>query len=201
MIVRGRFWSAVLAAALVLGACRATPPDGVAFLRSSISSRPSELQVAGASHSIQLGINHQGDLSIVEVRIEMPSEVEALWPVRTPGAPFGRICCTWYAAPRGPARWSDGEMRPGAFHVFAVFVALSELAVDDVLSFPVQLVLSDSSVVDWNGPPGSDRPAPTLAVNESLGSGARLFAIGLAAALAIVVLLVAGLQLVRGRRS
>ena len=200
MIVRGRSWSAVLAAALVLGACRATPPDGVAFLRSSISSRPSELQVAGASHSIQLGINHQGDLSIVEVRIEMPSEVEALWPVRTPGAPFGRICCTWYAPPRGPARWSDGEMRPGAFHVFAMFVALSELAVGDVLSFPVQLVLSDSSSVDWNGGPGSGRPAPTLVVEQAFGSRARLIAI-LAAALASVVLLLAGLQLVRGRRS
>jgi hypothetical protein len=92
-------------------------------------------------------------------------------------------------------------MRTGAFHVFAMFARFSELAVGDVLTFPVQLVLSDSSVVDWNGPPGSGRPAPTLVVERPFASGARLIAIGLVAALAIVVLLSAGLQLVRGRRS
>jgi len=176
-------------------------PAGVAFLRTSISPEPSELQVEEATHSIQLGIRHDGDSPIVEVRIELPPEVRALWPVRSPGAPFERICCTWLERPRGPARWSDGTMDPGSFQVFAMFVELRGLEEGDELRFPVELVLADGSRVEWSGAAGSARPAPTLVVSSALGSGAGLAASGILAAVAVLVLLWVGARLLMSRES
>ena len=190
---------AVCVVVLALGACTGRP-TGVAFVRSSISPEPSQLQVADATHSIQLGVGHDGDASIVEVRIDVPPEVEAVWPVRSPGSPFQRICCTWLEQPRGPMRWSSGSLDAGTFQVFAMFVALSGLHEGDELRFPVELVMADGSVVSWNGPPGSARPAPTLLVSSSFGSGRGLALSGILAAAAILVLLSAGARLLLSRK-
>lgn len=185
--------------ALAIAACTGRP-TGVAFVRYSISPEPSELQIADATHSIQLGIGHDGDAAIVEVRIDVPPEVEALWPVRSPGAPFQRICCTWLEPPQGPVRWSGGAIHPGTFQVFAMFVALSDVDEGDELRFPVELVMADGSVVNWNGPPSSTRPAPTLVVSSSLGSGRGLAVSGIVAGAAILVLVSAGVRLLTSRR-
>jgi hypothetical protein len=92
-------------------------------------------------------------------------------------------------------------MDPGTFQVFAMFVALPRLEQGDELRFPVELVMGDGSVVNWNGPSGSARPAPTLLVSSWLGSRPGLAVSGIAAAAAILVLLLAAARLLMNRRS
>jgi hypothetical protein len=86
--------------------------------------------------------------------------------------------------------WGGGEINPASLGTFPFYFSCPEAEVGDTLAFSVELVLSDSSVVRWNGPPGSDRPAPTMVVRRGRRVGFRS---GLViAAIALIPLLTAG---------
>jgi len=84
--------------------------------------------------------------------------------------------------------WGEGELPPGTQGVFPVWFSCPDAKIreayfvppscpipkiGDTLVFPVQVVLKDSSVVRWDGPPGSERPAPLLVVRRARRVGTK----------------------------
>jgi len=93
--------------------------------------------------------------------------------------------------------WGGGEIAPAALGTFPFSFSLSDNEVGNPLAFPVELVLSDSSVVRWDGPPGSERPAPRLVWKQGWRPGGRTNLV--LVAMALVPLFLAGLWKLRQR--
>ena len=67
------------------------------------------------------------------------------------------------------------------------------------VTFDVRQTYSDGSVVDWNGPEGSDTPAPTVQAVGSFGGGGSSTLGIVALVIAIAALVVAGIGLLGGK--
>src|SRR3954449_6773263 len=72
----------------------------------------------------------------------------------------------------------------------SVFHFNADIAKAQTVRFTVQQTYSDGSVVTWNGPEGSDTPAPTVEALSSFGGG------GGSSTLDVIALIAAGLALV-----
>jgi hypothetical protein len=174
-------------------ACRpgeySLPPEAVAFLHPYITEH--ELQ---GGHFITLQVRSEESLSVVEINVRMPDGVR---PVTTPS----HFDDSWFRrgaarnSPRASIRRTHGEIPSGESELLHFAVQGEEVTAGDVLSFPVELTLSDSSLVRWDAPPGSERPAPALVVRRDRGVGIKpvLVFVGLA----LIPLLTAGAWKVR----
>ena len=143
------------------------------------------------------------ELPVVEVKVEFPDRVES-WSTAM------LFDDSWFHASlqhrrqhEGEGAWvnlSRGEITLGGFETFGMFIKIPDAKAGESYSFPVRLTLSDSSVVWWDGPPGSEHPAPVLYVGDA---PPRVPVLGgtIVGALAFIVLLVAGLYWIRQRRS
>ena len=181
----------VLLVLLGLGGCRpGLPTHAVAFSDSIISE--AELR---SDLSITLLIRAEEALPIVEIKVEIPPAVRNWGVARFRGEfPFkeSRGGKTFVSHTRGEIPVGEGK-------AFPIVIQSAEAKPGDVLSFPTELTLSDSSVIVWAGPPGSERPAPRLVVMEARGIEARTFL--LVAAFALVLLLSVGAWKARQRRK
>jgi hypothetical protein len=131
---------------------------------------PKSLPVEDFRTNLNLRIAVRAELGqpVVEAAVSLPDEVTP-WmrgvhpdtPMRTLGNDLRR------------PSWSGGELAPGTLGIFPIWFSFRRAEVGDTLVFPVELVLKDGSVVEWGGPPGSDRPAPRLVVRQGRRFGGR----------------------------
>jgi uncharacterized protein YcnI len=94
--------------------------------------------------------------------------------------------------------WTGGHVPTGQD---AVFRFNATAAKSGTTTFDVRQTYSDGSVVDWNGPEGSDDPAPTVQAVSSFSSGGSSTLAIVAVVLAAAALLIAVAGLFRGKRS
>jgi uncharacterized protein YcnI len=93
--------------------------------------------------------------------------------------------------------WTGGRVPTGED---ALFQFLAEPARPGTYAFRVEQTYSDGEVVDWADPETGESPAPTIAVERSLGGGSSTLAI-VALAVGAVGILVGGIALAtRGGR-
>jgi hypothetical protein len=155
---------------------------------------------------VTLRIQAVYELPIVEVRIELPTGAKPLsTQLTSPGTQrFGSSVSDFGDATEGePARIEvkNGRIELNDFHNLSFMMRQPDARAGDTLTFPVRLVLSDSSEVEWSGPPGSERPAPTLLVVRS-HHRFGVSAVSTAAEMALFTLLLMGAhQFTRWRRQ
>jgi hypothetical protein len=185
----GRLASILVASTLIaFGSTSCNPgvrPEGEVWVF------PRSISVADLASGLEVRIGVNADLgqAVVEVAIQMPEEVEPGMRVTMFEVPFRHLGNRQGVDGRAPT-WGGGELAPGALGVFPVQFSSRQVEVGDTLEFPIELVLSDSSVVKWNGPPGSVRPAPRVLVRRARTIGAEA---GLVlAGIALIPLLAAG---------
>ena len=96
--------------------------------------------------------------------------------------------------------WAGGNIPTEEDAVFQ-FIASTDAAKS--YSFKVRQTYSDGTVVDWTGPESSDTPAPTIEARSSLGGGdgKTLGIVAVALAVLALVVAVAGLVGMSGRRT
>ncbi len=94
--------------------------------------------------------------------------------------------------------WTGGKTPTGQDSLFQF---LAQPASAKTYTFLVQQTYSDGSIVNWSGSESSDAPAPTIAVEDSLGGSSGTSALTIAALIvAVLALVAAGIALVgRGR--
>lgn len=203
---RSPTWPGLLVPAVLLGlvGCSLQPPSsaGVAFSRRSIPAN--ELR-RGAE--VRFKVDSE-TFYVWQTRVRIPPGVGWFWNT-TPGTrqrmqerlgpggpPFDSVQSVKHGS---TPRRIDGKPMEGGWHLWNPLIAHANPRVGDTLVFPVTLVLADSSVVEWTGPPGSERPAPTIVVGRALPR-LPVTATVAAAAVALVVLVVTGLLWVWHRR-
>lgn len=154
---------------------------------------------------VWLRIHSEYALPVVEVRVEFPFGLDALGTplIRTGESEWRKSLHRRGNPEEGEAAYLEvtaGEIPCGQFETVAFFVEHTEARVGDTLAFPVTLLLSDSSLVEWAGLPGSERPAPILLVGEAPPRlPAR--AVITAGILAALILIFVGIYMIRRWRS
>lgn len=95
--------------------------------------------------------------------------------------------------------WNGGNVPTDEAATFQ-FVGSAARSAD--YTFGVRQLYSDGSVVEWNGPPDSDTPAPVVEAKSSLtGGGSTTTVTWIALVLAVVAVLLAVVALAAGRRE
>jgi hypothetical protein len=197
-----RFMRVLLAASIPLAACRpgvfSEPTVGVEFLDPWKAE-----DVLRQGTDVTIRVQAEYELPVAEVKVEFPAGVESWstailfddsWFQRSYQHRGRRV---------GDGPWVNltrGEIPLGEIETFGMFINIPEARVGESYAFPVILTLSDSSKVRWDGPPGSERPAPTLSVGESPPRASVRVGAALVS-LALLVLFVTGLYWIRQRRS
>lgn len=183
---------------VTIGGCglEATPErfDGVDFTSSHVPV--GELQ----DHALlMLLVQSEDDLPVVEVKITYPSGA------RTVGTPLRADDSWWreadsFLADRPWVEVKGGAIPPGEGGAVFIKLRLVGAREGDTLTFPVELTLEDGSIVEWTGPPGSERPAPSVVVGEPPAQVPAPVGLGVAG-LALLVLLTSGGYMLRRHRS
>jgi hypothetical protein len=197
-----RFMGVLLAASVPLSACRpavfSEPTVGVEFLDPW---RAEDVLRQGIDVTIRVQAEYE--LPVAEVKVEFPAGVESWSTAFLFDDSWFHRSYQHRGQDEGDRSWvnlTSGEIPVGEIETFFMYIAAPDARVGESYAFPVILTLSDSSKVRWDGPPGSERPAPTLSVGESpprasIRVGAPLVS------LALLVLFVTGLYWIRQRRS
>jgi hypothetical protein len=171
---------------LILSGCRPSgfsrPSAAVAFLDSMILE--DELRTGDA---VVIHVRADEALPIVEIKVGIPAGVITLGVF----ASLGESHFKRSADGKTFQNKTHGEIPIGGMEVFGIPIQSEEATAGDVFSFPVELRLSDSSVVEWTGPPGSERPAPTVTVGASPPRASRSL-IAVAGVIALLALASAG---------
>jgi hypothetical protein len=145
---------------------------------------------------VSLGVSPPEGLPVIEVQLIPPEEVEIVSGWTSSYRQGLEAVGGFGGASFDSVRWLKGELPPRKGQVFTAQIRHPDPRPGEVLTFRVRLILSDSSTVEWTGPLGSERPAPTIAVEARwprLGALAGL----VGAALSILVLLFVGVYRVR----
>ena len=183
---------------LALGGCHSGAP-AERWVRVSRSSIPlSEVRVHAR---IDIAVKAPSDLSILKVTVRLPLGAHqhgiravADTPLRHIGGEGGDRPSLYWSGRAG------GEITPGTYGRFPVQFRATGAETGDTLFFPVEVLMGDSSIVEWNGLPGSEWPAPMVVVGRPMPRVERKPAL-VASALAVLVLLVAGFYKIRQRGS
>jgi hypothetical protein len=191
-----------LVVALTLGACLPRPDHpNVGRPGFGVTLDPASLPVnrLRVREEVRFHVSPKGDLPVVEVRVRIPDRVEHLGSMQAPPWPFDIPLRLGGVGPP-TSRWSVKLEPEQDFATVVILISHPTAQVGEVLTFPVELVRSDGSVVRWDGAPGSDRPTPTGVVvpPPTIGRGA-LIAAGFAGGLSLLVLLVTGAWAIRLR--
>lgn len=191
--------SVLLLASLAVIGCRQgapAPEDWESYFAFSRRAIPAEELLGGAE--ILFGVDPGSDPNWVFGSLRSPEGV-GMVNARVEDLEEGTLLTGYdsvfsFGAP-GPG--PSGEA-PGVIW-FPLSIRHADPRVGDQLSFRVRLILDDSSVVEWEGPPGSERPAPLIVVVRSPSRVGVLVA-SVAAGAALLVLLGTGLFWIRLRR-
>lgn len=120
--------------------------------------------------------NEEPDASTVGVAVEIPESVLFVrvpptpgWQVRVEREPLDEPLLVGDRRVEdriSVVEWSGGEISGTASQAFAIRLAVPRAA-GESLAFRATQTYSDGQAVAWVGPPGSDKPAPLLAVTPA----------------------------------
>ncbi len=120
--------------------------------------------------------NEEPDASTVRVAVEIPEDVVFVrvpptpgWQVRVEREPLDEPLLVGNRRVEeriAVVEWSGGEISGSNSQSFAIRLAVPRTP-GESLAFRATQTYSDGQAVAWVGPPGSDRPAPLLAVTPA----------------------------------